>query len=817
MQRRALAIFVFSGAAGLIFEVALQRSVARAFGVSAFATSTVLAAYMAGLALGAVLFGPLADRLARPARLYAALEAGIGLCALALPFTTRATVGWFSALARGAEHDAPAVVGGRLVLTLTLTLVPTLLMGGTLPAMGRALEGEGRLARLYAANMLGAAAGAAIAAYALLPALGISGTAWVGGALNLLAAGLALTLTPPGPPQAAPRQPDGDAPPRLISALAAWSGVVTFVAEVAWFHLLAVVVGTSAYAFGLMLAVFLLGLTLGSRWVASLTADRVSLRTLGRVQLAAAAALVVTLPLWERVPSLFLAAAPLATSFGARELVRAIACVELLLVPAAILGAVYPLLLRIVEREAALGRAAGRLAAVNTVGAVLGALGAGFVLLPGLGGRGVLVAAGVALAGVAGLLLRERLRWAAVAVALVAVALPGWNVARLASGANVYFADTGYSKGELLWARESVSSGLTSVVRSASGTSTLLTNGKFQGNDTGEVAAQRGFSQVPLVVQRRFGRALLIGVGTGCSLATLVAQPFEHVDAAELSADILEAARTHFAKVSDGVLAGHPKLTLHVADGRNVLLLSPHTYDLIALELSSIWFAGASDLYNRDFYALAKERLSSDGVVQQWVQLHHLTRRDLAVILNSAAQVFRHVHLYFVGEQGIVLASDAPLVADVARLKALSAQLAGTAATSGLPAEQLVALTGRLALDTPGVRRLVEEEARAAGVSPEALVSTDDNLALEYSTPKANVRKDLSAEALLESVNHLLADEHPVVNAVGAEDAALVKAAWLIGREDWEAARRLEATLPEGSAASLMLRARSHGASPTAP
>jgi len=161
MRRLGFVMFVVSGAAGLVFEVALQRSLTRAFGVSALATSTVLAAWMAGLALGALLFGRLADRSPAPLRLYAWLELGIAACAAVMPFAVPVAIGGFASVARGRSLDEAFVRGGLLVMAFGITLVPTLLMGGTLPPVARALASKnelvrsnGDLARLYTANVL---------------------------------------------------------------------------------------------------------------------------------------------------------------------------------------------------------------------------------------------------------------------------------------------------------------------------------------------------------------------------------------------------------------------------------------------------------------------------------------------------------------------------------------------------------------------------------------------------------------------------------------------------------------------------------------
>jgi len=790
-------MFAASGAAGLVFEVALQRSLTRVFGVSAFATSTVLAAYMAGLALGALLLGSRAERSKNPLRLYAGLELGIGVCAAVLPVATPALVGVFARLLQGSAEGAPKLLAARFFIALLVTLGPTLLMGGTLPVVARALVRESIdttvVARLYLLNLIGASVGAAVAAYGLMPALGLSGTAWFGAALNVAAAAIAWSLSPasgaaPLTPALSPTRGEGAS--LLLPAVALASGLITFAIEVGWFQLLAVVVGCSAYAFGLMLAVFLLGLVLGSAWVARQPDERIDFALLGRVLLLAAAALAVTIPLCDAVPRLFVTTGRFVTSFAGRELVRALACIEVMLLPAAALGAVYPLVLRLAARRPDVGRAVGRIAAANTLGSVLGALGAGFLLLPAVGTRGVLVLVAVACAALSALWLKGAKRAAPLAVAAVILLLPGWNMVRLGSGSNVYFAETPYGSGELLSARESVASGLTTVVKIPGGASVLLTNGKFQGANEGETDAQLAIAQQPLLFQKRFGRALVIGIGTGCTLGVVGNAGFDEVVGVDLSRDIVEAARAHFGSVNARIFETN-KVKVEITDGRNYLLLDGRPWDLVSLEISSIWFAGAADLYNREFYQLVRRRLAPGGVLQQWIQLHHLTRRDAAIILQTMRTELPHVALFFRGGQGIIIGSLEPLTVDYPVVAATTQRLAGTPALTGLPGGDLLTVAGALLLDEAGVVALIEDEAKKAGTTPDGLVSTDDNLWLEYSTPRGNADESLMPDVFVASVKDYGSGTLPLAGAQSDGQRAHAQAAELVARGNFKAAREL--------------------------
>ena len=793
-------VFVLSGTAGLVFETVLQRELHRTFGASSWATSTVLAAFMGGTALGAWVFGRLVDRSAQPLRTYALLELGVGVCALLTPSGSRLLSRIFVALGHGHEqHDARLVLL-RIALAFAFVLPPTLLMGGALPAMARALTGfsrggDGRwVARLYALNLVGASVGALATGYGLLPWLGLSRALALGGLLNFVAGGLAWSVSradpTPTPTPAADPGPGGRLR-RLVLVAAAWSGFSSFAYEVVWTQLIGLVVGASVYAFALMLAIFLAGLLLGAAWATRVSSRRLGWRLLGWVQFASAMLTLVTVPLWQRIPRAFELLGPHVTGFWGREVVRALACVVVVGFPAVLVGAFYPLLLRQIEEGKGVGRAVGTLSSVNTVGAVVGSLTAGFLLLPALGSRGLLDLLAVLGTLSAALCFRGSPKRQLVALAgAAAVALmPAWNLNQMFSGQNVYFTSQYWSTGTLLHVSENVESGFTSVSEypSGSGFRVLLTNGKFQGNDSGEVLAQYRFAQLPMLLSHDYHRALLIGVGTASSLAMLAAQPFERVEAVEMSRDIIFAARKYFSRPNAGVLDSG-RVQLHYGDGRNHLLLTDHRYDLVTLELTSIWLAGEADLYNQEFYASVRQHLAPRGVVQQWVQLHHMSRRDLASVLASVRSEFPHVALFIGGRQGQILASMEPLEINYREVTGLSERLRGSFATRDMAGGDILTLYGELELDEGGVSRFVADEAGREGRPPGSLVSTDDNLLLEYETPRGNVLPPGSMRDLILGLHRFGPATLPIVEATEAHAAEHIKAARLAGERHMAAA-----------------------------
>ena len=758
-------LFLISGATGLLYEVAFSKLLAYVFGATAYAVSTVLSSFMAGLALGAHFGGRNASRVSRPLMAYGVLEIIVGAVCAGSPAALALITDAYVALSRSAPGSLAVVTVARAALTAVAVIVPTVAMGATLPLLSRVVAGvreeqksADRLATLYAINTAGGAAGALLGAYAILPLLGVRGTMQAAalanvaiGTIAFFAGRASIAMKDVDRPAAGPRagvdapraatEPRGahhdDGPGSLLLGLAFASGFLVFAAEVVETHLLALLIGNSAYAFGLMLAVFLVCLAVGAARAPAF-ARKHGEGALGRGLAAAALSMALTLPLWDQLPRLFTFAGKHVTSWGGREVTRALAAFAILALPTLWMGSTFPLLLARVASRADVAARVGALTVTNTLGTIAGSILTGYALLPALGSQGALrlVAAAFALAAaLATRSLREDgarrgTRYAAAAAVLVAIVMPRWDMARMTSGANVYFT-TGPPPDRIEMVREDVHGGVTTVARRA-GVTTMYTNGKFQGDDGPEMPAQRRFAHFPSLFVQRFDRALVIGLGTGTTLGTIAAYPWRRVDVAEISPSIVEAARRFFAPQMLGALED-PRVRLDLNDGRNVLLVAAEPYDLVTIELTSVWFAGASSLYSREFYDLVRARLSRGGVLQQWVQLHHIRRAELASIVHTLRGAFAHVALFQGGEQGILVASDEPLVASAERLADLEKRPSLAATLSG---KRMVDLFDELLASGAELDRFVAESQGGGDPVP---TSTDDNLHLEYATPKGNV------------------------------------------------------------------------------
>ena len=794
-------LFVCSGFAGLLYEVVFAKHLGVIFGGTSLAAYTVMATYMGGMALGAWLGGLLADRVRSPLKWYALFEAAIGVYALATPALFKLIAHIYVALAADVRPDSPVLTLWRVSLGVIVFGIPTILMGTTLPIMFKFLRGylPGRgniIAHLYTANIMGAALGALAGAYAILPSLGLTGATHLAALFSLMIALYAidrLKKLPDAAQAVVTVEAEGIADVgvghvmlpaqnawqrRRLGIAALWvvrlGGVVTLALEIVNMHMLAVIAGDSVYAFALMLATFLYGLGLGStlydrlrRWLTDPVIATIA-------QLGIFFAIIISAFQWDGLVGYFASFGPMGAyhhfGFAARELIRAAVCAIIMMPPAFFIGLGYPATMALASdwlknRGEAAGLGIASLC--NTLGNIVGVLLAGFVFLNWLGSNRLLfVLAILSLALALYMAYIGRAAWpqafrynnsaqraGSVAVLIAVIfalwAYPAqWNLTQLTVGANVYFSADNY-RGEVIDSRESIQGGLTTVnsltmkhknTGERKTVLTLLTNGKFQGNNADEIAAQRGVALTPLLHVQERGDVLVIGYGTGNSAHVLHEQGFARMDIAELAVDMVDIADIHFGEINK-LVSQQDNVQMYYTDGRNLLLTQNKRYDLISMEISSIWFAGAANLYNREFYQLVKARLKENGVLQQWVQLHHMQPMDLLYILNTLHQEFRYVWLYVSGGQGVLVASNTE---ESARLHHLDGRIA--ASTEDLDVEEK-ALREDLLLEPLDVDYLAQKLR-----VPQFFVSTDNNLYLEYSTPKGNA---LAYDAFTYNVNML--------------------------------------------------------------
>ena len=769
MRSRSIVLFALaftlSGAAGLLAEQVFEKLLSTLVGASTPAGAVVLATYFGGLTAGALLYPWARLRLRlSPFVVYPALELVVAAACLILAWRFDALVPAFAPLLRLGVGRPWLLMLLRGVVAAIWIFPLTLPMGATFPAIIDAVDRTSiatglRRARtlnaLYGANLVGAVFAAVGGPILVFPVVGMTGALFVAAACDVVAALLALTLgrfalphTSAAPQEQLAPQPHVRVPFPLL-ALAATTGFLLFALEVMWTHLASAVIGNSVYAFASMLASVLIGLGLGGALSAAVFArdTRVPAWAPGAALLTGALTLALMHPLWPRAPHVVSWLGAGAPSFAVAELSRFAVASGLLIPPATVLGVAYPLLFRVPAfPDHERGGAAGQLTAVNAVGCILGSLVTGFLLLPRAGSEGTerALLALTVLAGVAAIAVssqppaRKAAGLSGAGLLALLALLPHWEIKKLTSGEHVYFRPQSDPRDiELVFVHEDTLGGVTTVALDAESEGkpvhTLYTNGKFQGNDGGEMTAQTAFAFVPMQYERHFDRALVIGLGTGRTAGAVAHMGFGAVDIAEIAPGIVAAARTHFGAVNEHVLEA-PSTSLFLEDGRNLLLLHPATYDLVTIELTSVWFAGVTSLYSREFYALVRERLRQGGVLQQWIQLHHIGLPELESVLTTVHDAFPYVSLFVLGGQGIIVATLSPPTVQPAFEDRL--EQAGIPAFLGLPdaAATRNLLAGALLLTPADVDRLAARH--------EARPNTDANRYLEYATPRYNFRSD---------------------------------------------------------------------------
>lgn len=762
---RALPLILYglTGFSGLVAEQGFEKYVSLLVGATASASSVVLFTYFLGFALGSVAAGRYikSGRVCRPLLAYGLLELLIGISCVAFSYTFHGLMEKM-ALFQNLFESAAMKFEVRFICGCLLVLPTAALMGASFPLIASALDrgdssGEKRWPQAYSANLTGAFLAALIAPVAVMPVIGLRGALWLCFAIGVAVCGIAAFLPQPAgairADTAPQRQPLARNIRLLLSASFA-SGVVFFALEVVWTHLIGVVIGSSIYAFSWMLASVLLGLLLGASMV-NRSVRRCRMVATSLLFQCCALSLVLQLLLWDRVTAFFTIAPPaiFQNSFYFAESFK-LSVTGILLVPSsAFLGLIYPRLLASPQLKGhGNSYLAGYLNAANSLGCLTGALLGVFVLVPLLGSEASLKLIVLVLAAFWLLFLRQespsRIRWVrAAAVSLLLVGLTfsaHWDWRLLTSGLGNYFGQkplpapapspgVRFLTPSFVFRHENIQGGLTTVVERKIETPefhravrTMYTNGKFQGDDnpTGENNAQFGFAAIPSLFVKQYDRALLIGLGTGHTATALRHLGYKKIDVAEFAAGIVQAADQCYGRLNEGILSD-PRVKLYLEDGRNVLLTGPHrTYDLITIEITSIWFAGATNLYSKEFYDLARKRLRPDGVLQQWVQLHHISPREIASNLATPRSVFPYVSLWYYGQQGMLLASNRPMESRADIVERLHAS--GISLES---AQKLVnELTGSLLVGTDGVSRLARD------LHPE--INTDHNRWIEYATPR---------------------------------------------------------------------------------
>ena len=801
-------LFLVSGMCGLVHEVAWTRLLRRVIGNTTDSITIVLCVFMGGLALGAYLFGRVLLRSKPPLLVFAGLEAIVGLWCFLLPQTIGFGAPLYGSLYSDSTADFSFVLA-RLAFAVAVLGLPAVLMGGTLPVLTRFIastaatpgigsgDGEGGLGRkagtLYAINTLGAVAGASLGAFFFVPSFGVSGAIRVAATLNLLIAvfGVLLhrksmkdasagALTSAPPVAAGAPNPAGHARTVVLLGYAV-SGAAALIYEIGWTRALSLLVGSSVYAFGLMLTSFVLGLALGSL-VASRIADRVArpLVWLAGIQAGIALAGLVVVPL--------LAALPLHVTgwlVSARESFWQVQAVTfglfllVMLAPTLLMGAMFPFASRLVGVGADADRAVGTVYASNTLGSIIGAAIAGFVLVPWVGVRGALLAAvllnllvAAAFAESSGVAPKRRRVFVGgglvVGLGLVFL-MPSWDPARTGIGSFAFarrlparIASSPealaheIAKGRIIFLEDGRNTTVT-VIERPSGELILSVNGKPDASSVEDLSTQLLLAHVPMLLHEDPNDVLVIGLASGITLAAAGKHDAEALECAEIAPSVVRACR-RFELANDRIL-DDPRTRILTADGRNHLALTDRSYDVIISEPSNPWIAGIGDLFTREFFEICHDRLRDGGVACIWVESYNIDQASMRSIVRTFLDVFPNGSLWNIGPYDFELIGvKGELSVDATRLaaRAVEGRVGDDLARIGV-----ASVPDLLAKQVAGPDSLRE-------FAGDAEFHTDDNALLEFRAPRILI-SNRGEIGLVEAIEAARAPTFDWLSGAGAE------------------------------------------------
>lgn len=732
---RKLLLFTifFTNLLSLACQVLWSRKLAFLFGSTAGVFSTVLTVFLLGLALGALFGGRAIDRSVRPWRWLGGLVTGLGIyCILSLSLFDLGRAAFLAVFP--ADLSPLAAASAKFLIVLIVLLPPTFCIGAVFPATVRMLASRQSsvgqdISLVYALDTLGAAVGALIAGFILVPAVGLRASTWT---LGLAAAVLGLVLlqrkqplgtaeaatagaTPTAPlrkrPETGKKKKDEkagslplvpEAPPLeavwkpwsipLILAVFFLSGAAALLLETGWNRLFYVLNGTSVYSMSVVLAGFLSGLGLGSAWMKrriDKVRDPWALVALLYAAIALGGVLVFrSTGFFGRVYLAFFNAS--SGYYGFQFQVYLLLFV-LVAVPAFAMGANFPLVAKICSRAPERrGFSVGQVFFFNTLGGVAGAFLGEFLLLPHWGFQGLLlVTLAIYVAGTAAFLVlspepdRARRRRQAVACAVLIALAIGFSplVMRFAMPFHaVYYHGLRNKTWEMyqqvvdemkvVWEKQGFYGQV--VIADLDDYVLLKHNGKTDASTSpDDNRTQVLMGHLPLLFHPDPKEVLNIGLGGGATLRAIGHhKELTRITQVEIDPLVTEAARTYFADFNDHVF-DDPRLHWVTNDGRNYMDASAQSYDVISSVPPNIWVAGVSGLFTQEFYRSAHKHLKPGGILCQWTPLHEFERDDLRIALRTIRSVFRHAYFWASGSDIVILASDSPLRPDPARVARL--------------------------------------------------------------------------------------------------------------------------------------------------
>lgn len=673
-------VLLFSGLTALIYQVIWIRKFGLVFGVHVFSMSTVLTAFMAGLALGSLLFGKLVDRTKNPLKVFLILEIGIGLFAIFFPFLFEALTKLYATLLPNGQLTQYNTQLIRFILAFLFLLIPTTLMGGTLPVIIKYFVKEikqagGQISNLYSVNNLGAVLGALLTGFFLIKEFGLTISLYVGAGLNIVNAiivfflsqkvNLTINSNLDDSESQEKNDPEVEKYPKHIVRLALWvfalEGFTTLAYEVIWSRIL---VGYSfdktTYFYTTILVSFIFGLSLGSFLIRKRIDKIKDLVTwLGTIEIIIGVISVILIIFFAWLAPILIKDRNVFHSW--LETVGRDYFIFFLLIsiPTTLMGMTYPIVSKIyANRVTNLGNSMGTIGFLDTVGSIFGSFAAGFILIPffGVVKSFLFVALINVVIGLSLYLFHpSRNRTFKISSVLVVASvcvilflqIPNYNYFtwwdKISN--NPWW---GYHYEKVVFYDEGEAA--TVIVRQYPGENmrSLVVNGHHTAYTTiKDLSVNRQLGYMPYILHPKPKKAMVVGFGLGATTNALVQPDIEVVDVAEICPGVVKAAPA-FAKWNDNA-AKNDKVHIHDEDGRSWLFMAEDdTYDIITS--NAIHPRLSNNIYTREFYEICRDKLTDNGIVCQWMPQNWLNEKEYLACVKAFVDVFPYSTLWYVNE-----------------------------------------------------------------------------------------------------------------------------------------------------------------------
>lgn len=674
--------FFLSGASALIYQLIWMKELTLIYGSTTFALTTIIACFMAGISLGSYLMGHRAFKVNRVILLYGIIELCIAVYAIFMPFIFELTDFIYLQLAPLAGQTYLILVMLRFILSAIVLILPTTLMGATLPLIIKYYVNKDDFivrysAILYAVNTFGGVLGAFLCGFFLMEAFGLMTTNYIAVFLNIIVFIVALLLEKRDSlkPKLTENilDKESDYPlfnyslrDNVILWALLFSGFTAMMCEIVWTRQLILIYGSSLYSYTCILVIFLLGISLGSAVARNHFQNNIrNIYTFAFIELSIGLLIVAGTYYYTDLFYInFVLYDSLLNSFSLFTLF--ITTILLILLPSILFGMLFPLALRLFTPSFYLiSERTGVLYFYNTIGCVLGSLCCGFILIPLLGLKWTLIfgaSINIIIAGVFLFLSVNLSQIKAIAVSitvilvLIVIYFPAnWDKNIMTSGfainqpAKMVPSKKAFNqylkRGKVVFYKEGYHSNI-AVFRSQNGIYTLYNNGKADAStDIADVRTQISMGYIPMLLAKDINNVLIIGMGSGMTAGVVEKFPVKHIDLVEIEQEVLEARKFFYYKYGDPL--ADERLRVTIDDARNYLKITPNKYDVIISEPSNVWVNNVANLFTQEYYKVVKKKLTSDGIFCQWIQSYNLDRIAVKSVIKALQNEFDSVYVFY--------------------------------------------------------------------------------------------------------------------------------------------------------------------------